>query len=134
MGFDEYDPDAALKTVAYNQSQRASKHLAIENSIQATSYKPSTNGGWGDEFKEPEPKAAEQPINTGSTGDAALETNNNKSETITVEAIYDYTAQEGDEINLSVGQRLIRLEAEDSQGWCRGKADNGEEGLFPANY
>lgn len=144
--FEDYDPEAALNTVAHNQNQRASKHVAIDNQIQGTGYRstlqnpPSFNNTFQEEFHEPVHTYDKPPQQIPQAGDHEDTYNNNKpmsiqaAESITVEAIYEYHAQESDEINLAVGQRLVRLEDEDSQGWCRGRADDGKEGLFPANY
>lgn len=53
---------------------------------------------------------------------------------VLVEAVYTYEAAEQDEINLQPGLRFIQIQAEDDQGWCKGRLENGSEGLYPANY
>ena len=39
-----------------------------------------------------------------------------------------------DEINLEPGLRFYRIQAEDDQGWCLGRLEDGTEGFYPANH
>ncbi|EGD82868.1 hypothetical protein PTSG_03499 [Salpingoeca rosetta] len=51
-----------------------------------------------------------------------------------VRAIYDYVAEDEEEISLRVGDALRLIEEEDEQGWCKGVTLDGSAGLFPACY
>ncbi|CAM4882078.1 unnamed protein product [Rotaria socialis] len=52
---------------------------------------------------------------------------------VPVRALYDYEAQEQDELTFKQGDVFTKLEDEDDQGWCRGRVGN-RTGLYPATY
>lgn len=47
-------------------------------------------------------------------------------------ALYDYEAQDADELNLTVGD-VVAVSKKDPSGWWQGRL-NGKVGLFPGNY
>lgn len=53
---------------------------------------------------------------------------------IQVEALFEYEAQDEDELSLSVGQKITQIMNEDDHGWCKGRLSSGKEGLYPATY
>jgi len=156
--FDEFDPLSAQNTIAHNQSKRSTKHVAGGSEINTMSYRQNGTN-FADEFNssngalptsEPPKYASPEKLEINSVSAVNpfdREINNNKEPAANaagdpgnfmtsknVEVIYDYEAQEDDEISLAAGMRLLEIEAEDDQGWCKGRLDDGSEGLYPANY
>lgn len=97
----------------------------VDNRSSVSSYEK--NQAYSAEWSDEEQAAAE--TNGGSNP-----FEEEKSQGVRVRALYDYEGQEQDELSFRVGEELTKLEDEDDQGWCKGRLDNGQLGLYPANY
>ena len=53
---------------------------------------------------------------------------------VLVRAIYDYAAEDAEELSINTGDVITQIEAEDGQGWCKGVNEAGQVGYFPAHY
>uniref|UniRef100_H3BI70 Protein kinase C and casein kinase substrate in neurons 3 n=1 Tax=Latimeria chalumnae TaxID=7897 RepID=H3BI70_LATCH len=83
---------------------------------------------WDDKSRNPT-------LNTEAEG-GVLEQNLKKSSDFKIACLHWYVWVSFDLIyfKVSTGEGLTKIGEEDEQGWCKGRLDSGQVGLYPANY
>ncbi|XP_060524124.1 myc box-dependent-interacting protein 1 isoform X2 [Cylas formicarius] len=98
----------------------------------ATPSPPNTPGA-----NEPAPPAKAL-ANGNTTPDGASTENLPPGVLYRVKATYKYTREDVDELSFEVGEIISVIEYDDpdeqEEGWLMGIKDNGEKGMFPANF
>uniref|UniRef100_A0A3B4V872 Protein kinase C and casein kinase substrate in neurons 1a n=1 Tax=Seriola dumerili TaxID=41447 RepID=A0A3B4V872_SERDU len=128
------------KIIDYHSSQSLKRlmHCGLLTSKRAFSLTSSVssydkNQAYSTEWSDDEQPAAYSGNENGGNGNS-FEDDSSTGKGVRVRALYDYEGQEQDELSFKAGDELTKTEDEDEQGWCRGRLDNGREGLYPANY
>jgi len=139
--------------LSYKQTIRGKNQVPGGSNITTMTYKQRNSFSQEFEKEEEEEQEEETVVNDDKkSNEENIEKNNNippspmkgilpilpvesgVEEGVLVEAQYNYEAAEDDEISLEPGLRFLQIQAEDDQGWCKGRLDDGSEGLYPANY
>uniref|UniRef100_A0A8C0ICW8 Protein kinase C and casein kinase substrate in neurons 1 n=1 Tax=Bubo bubo TaxID=30461 RepID=A0A8C0ICW8_BUBBB len=119
--FEEWNPDLT-HTITRKEKQKKGEGVTLTNASSTYSAEWSDDEG-SNSFNTSEANGGTNPFDEESAGKG-----------VRVRALYDYDGQEQDELSFKAGDELTKLGEEDEQGWCKGRLDNGQLGLYPANY
>ncbi|XP_061100672.1 protein kinase C and casein kinase substrate in neurons protein 3 isoform X1 [Conger conger] len=131
--FEEWSPESACSISRKARNSRSDDVVTLTNIVSAGEDLPQTpqetirdgkdySSDWSDE------ESPKKIIDANGVDE------HEKVAGVRVKALYDYTGQEADELSFKAGEELMKFGEEDEQGWCKGQLDNGQVGLYPANY
>ncbi|XP_078484092.1 drebrin-like protein B isoform X2 [Ciona intestinalis] len=131
-----YEPEPAYQSAEPVEDQIYSEPPA-EPSVPEPSYQPDNQYETDQQqydnqqqYEEQQPYE-DQHVDTGHYSEVSGQYQ--ESAQCSAEAMYDYQAADDTEISFDPGDVITDIEQID-EGWWRGTAPNGSNGLFPANY
>ncbi|XP_070815971.1 protein kinase C and casein kinase substrate in neurons protein 1 [Chaetodon trifascialis] len=139
--FEEYNPDLTHNIA--KKAKKSSDGVVLTNVTTAVDYAQGGDRGSVSSYEKNQAHTAsaewsdndQTPPNSGNdTNGGSNPFSEDVAEGVRVRALYDYEGQEQDELTFRAGDELTKLEEEDEQGWCKGRLDSGQLGLYPANY
>ncbi|XP_059806533.1 protein kinase C and casein kinase substrate in neurons protein 1 isoform X3 [Hypanus sabinus] len=143
--FEEYSPDMTHTIAKREKVKKANEGISLTNvSPGGEQVTHNVDRGSVSSYEKNQTYSAEwsdDETNNPGTNDANGGTNPFDEDAspahvqgVRVRALYDYEGQEQDELSFKAGDFLTKIEDEDEQGWCKGRLENGQLGLYPANY
>ncbi|KAG7226766.1 hypothetical protein INR49_014115 [Caranx melampygus] len=138
--FEEYNPDLTHSITKKERSKKGNDGVMLTHVTTGVDHAQAGDRGsyeknqaytasteWSDEDQT-------APNSGNDTNGGTNPFDEDMGKGVRVKALYDYEGQERDELSFTAGDELTKLEEEDEQGWCKGRLDNGQVGLYPANY
>ncbi|XP_076003402.1 protein kinase C and casein kinase substrate in neurons protein 1 [Genypterus blacodes] len=141
--FEEYNPDLSHNISKKEKSKKGTDGVMLTHVTSTGDQAQSGDRGSVSSYEKNQAYTASTewsdedvtaPDSGNDTNGGANPFEEEKDKGVRVRALYDYVGQEPDELSFKSGDELIKLEDEDEQGWCKGRLDSGQLGLYPANY
>ncbi|KAK5872074.1 hypothetical protein PBY51_012806 [Eleginops maclovinus] len=141
--FEEYNPDLTHNISKKEKSKKSSDGVMLTNVTTAVNNAQAEDQGSVSSYEKNQAYTASTewsdedqtaPDSGNDTNGGANPFDEDVVKGVRVKALYDYDGQEQDELTFRAGDELLKLEDEDEQGWCKGRLDSGQLGLYPANY
>ncbi|XP_068598529.1 protein kinase C and casein kinase substrate in neurons protein 1 [Brachionichthys hirsutus] len=135
--FEEFNPD--LTHSITKKLKKGSDGVTLTNVTAAADLAQGDRGSVSSSEKTPasteRPDDDQVALNSDSdTNGGSNPFDETSGKGVRVRALYNYEGQEQDELSFKAGDELTKLEDEDEQGWCKGRLDDGQLGLYPFNY
>ncbi|XP_039971500.1 protein kinase C and casein kinase substrate in neurons protein 1 [Xiphias gladius] len=141
--FEEYNSDLSHSISKKEKSKKSSDGVMLTNITTAVDHAQAGDRGSVSSYEKNQAYTASTewsdedqtaPNSGNDTNGGTNPFDEDVGKGVRVRALYDYEGQEQDELSFRAGDELTKLEEEDEQGWCKGRLDNGQLGLYPANY
>ncbi|XP_073324894.1 protein kinase C and casein kinase substrate in neurons protein 1 [Pagrus major] len=141
--FEEYNHDLSHNISKKEKSKKSSDGVMLTNVSSAVDHAQAGDRGSVSSYEKNQAFTASTewsdedqtaPNSGNDTNGGSNPFDEDVGKGVRVRALYDYDGQEQDELSFRSGDELTKLEEEDEQGWCKGRLDSGQLGLYPANY
>ncbi|XP_072308255.1 protein kinase C and casein kinase substrate in neurons protein 1 [Eucyclogobius newberryi] len=141
--FEEYNPDLTHSITKKEKSKKGSDGVTLRNVSHGVNPSQAEDRGSISSYEKNQAFTASTewsdedqtaPNSGNDTNGGPNPFDEDVGKGVRVRALYDYDGQEQDELTFKAGDELIKLEDEDEQGWCKGRLNTGQQGLYPANY
>ncbi|CAN9511923.1 unnamed protein product [Ophioblennius macclurei] len=141
--FEEYNPDLAHHISKKEKLRKGTDGIMLTHVTTAVDHAQASDRGSVSSYEKNQVFTASTewsdedqtaPNSGNDTNGGSNPFDDDVVKGVRVKALYDYDGQEQDELSFRAGDELTKLEDEDEQGWCKGRLDNGQLGLYPANY